>query len=197
MKKYELTTESKVYSGKKLFRIKALISFGDVKEGVLGGWVEKEENLSHSGEAWIFGDAMIYDDARVYDKAKVYGEAQVHRNAQVCDRVQVFGNASVSGKALIGGNARIYGDAQIYGCAKIYGEARFCGEAKISDDADYIVIGPMSAHTTFYHRADGETMVVCGCFHDTLSAFEKRVAKEHVIIDTVRLTRPRLNLYVK
>ena len=53
---------------------------------------------------------------------------------------------------------------------------KFCG------DADYIVIGPMgsrSAHTTFYHRADGETMVVCGCFHDTLDAFEKRVAKVH------------------
>lgn len=42
MKKYELTTESKEYYGRKLFRIKALVSFGNVKEGELGGWIEKE-----------------------------------------------------------------------------------------------------------------------------------------------------------
>ena len=53
MKKFELTTESKInIFGKKLFRIKALISFGNVREGDTGGWVEKEENLSHSGNAW-------------------------------------------------------------------------------------------------------------------------------------------------
>ena len=45
MKKFELTAESKIIAGKKLFRIKALISFGNVKEGELGGFVEKEENL--------------------------------------------------------------------------------------------------------------------------------------------------------
>lgn len=33
MKKYELTTESKGYDGRKLFRIKALVSFGNVKKG--------------------------------------------------------------------------------------------------------------------------------------------------------------------
>ena len=31
MKKFELTAESRIFAGKKLFRIKALISFGDVK----------------------------------------------------------------------------------------------------------------------------------------------------------------------
>jgi hypothetical protein len=38
MKKFELTAESKInIFGKKLFRIKALISFGDVEEGETGG----------------------------------------------------------------------------------------------------------------------------------------------------------------
>ena len=42
MKKFELTSEFVTFLGKKLFRIKALVSFGDVKEGELGGLVEKE-----------------------------------------------------------------------------------------------------------------------------------------------------------
>ena len=58
MKKFELTSETKInIFGKKLFRIKALISFGVVKTGETGGWVEKEENVNQSGDAWVFGDA--------------------------------------------------------------------------------------------------------------------------------------------
>ena len=40
-KKYELTADSKVVFGKKVYRIKALISFGNVTAGDLGGYVEK------------------------------------------------------------------------------------------------------------------------------------------------------------
>lgn len=43
MKKFELTSEFVTFLGKKLFRIKALISFGNVKEGELGGFVEKRK----------------------------------------------------------------------------------------------------------------------------------------------------------
>ena len=65
MKKFELTAESKInIFGKKLFRIKALISFGDVEEGETGGWIEKEENLEQSsGDAWVYGDAEVYGNA--------------------------------------------------------------------------------------------------------------------------------------
>ena len=87
MKKYELTENTKTHFDKKLFQIKALIDFADVKAGELGGWIEKEENLSHAGNAWVSGDALVYGNARVY------------------------GNAWVSG------NARVYGDAQVYGDA--------------------------------------------------------------------------------
>lgn len=58
MKKFELTSETKInIFGKKLFRIKALISFGIVKTGETGGWVEKEENVNQSGNAWVFDNA--------------------------------------------------------------------------------------------------------------------------------------------
>lgn len=42
MKKYEFTAEFIEKWGKKLFRIKALISFGSVEAGELGGYVEKK-----------------------------------------------------------------------------------------------------------------------------------------------------------
>ena len=71
MKKFELTAESKInIFGKKLFRIKALISFGDVEEGETGGWIEKEENLEQSsGDAWVYGDAEVYGNAWVSGNA--------------------------------------------------------------------------------------------------------------------------------
>ena len=78
MKKFELTTNSKMYLGKKLFQIKALISFGNVKEGDLGGFIEKEDNLSQYGNAWVYGDAEVYGNARVYGDAWVSGDAEVY-----------------------------------------------------------------------------------------------------------------------
>ena len=65
MKKYELTTECKEFLGRKLYRIKALTSFSDVKEGDLGGWIEKEENLSQEDNARVHGDAMVYGNAEI------------------------------------------------------------------------------------------------------------------------------------
>ena len=93
MKKFELTSEFVTFLGKKLFRIKALISFGNVKEGELGGFVEKEENLDQSGDAWVYGNAWVYGDAWVSGNAEVYGDAMVYGDAWVCGNARVYGNA--------------------------------------------------------------------------------------------------------
>ena len=80
IKKFELDLSSKITSfGIELFRVKALISFGDVKKGDLGGYVEKEENLSHSGGAWIYGDTWVTGDAKVFGDAVVSGNAKVSK----------------------------------------------------------------------------------------------------------------------
>ena len=82
MKKFELTSETKInIFGKKLFRIKALVSFGVVKTGETGGWVEKEENVNQSGDAWVFGNAEVFGNARVSGDAWVFGNARVSGNA--------------------------------------------------------------------------------------------------------------------
>ena len=77
MKKFELTAEfvTNVF-GKKLFRIKALVAFGDVEKGELGGFIEKEDNLSHSGDAWVSGNAQVYGNA---DYAVVTGFGRYFR----------------------------------------------------------------------------------------------------------------------
>ena len=87
MKKFELTSETIINNGKTLYRIKALIDFSNIKAGELGGFVEKESNLYHKGNAWVYGNAKVSGDAKV------------------------SGNACISGNTCISGNARVYGNA--------------------------------------------------------------------------------------
>ena len=65
-KKYEFTGEVKIEFGVKLHRIRALVAIATigVAVGDLGGWIEKEKNLNHSGNAWVFGNAQVFGDAR-------------------------------------------------------------------------------------------------------------------------------------
>ena len=80
MKKYSFTGETKVVFGIKLKKIKAVISFGFIEKGEYGGWIEKEENLDQSGNAWVYGDAWVSGNARVSGDAWVYGNAWVTKN---------------------------------------------------------------------------------------------------------------------
>ena len=75
MKKYEFTGETKeiklLFRTAVLHRIRATVSFGFVKIGDLGGWIEKEENLSHEGKAWVWGNAKVCGDAKVFSASHV------------------------------------------------------------------------------------------------------------------------------
>ena len=83
-KKFELTGNFVINAfGIKLFQIKCTKSFKYANEGDLGGYVEKEDNLSQYGDAWVSGDAQVSGDARVYGDAQVSGDARVSGNAQV------------------------------------------------------------------------------------------------------------------
>ena len=74
-KKYEFTEETKVVCGRRLHRIRALRDFGGVEAGELGGFIEKEENLSHEENCWVYDNAAVYANARIYDDAVIYGYA--------------------------------------------------------------------------------------------------------------------------
>ena len=81
MKKFEFTGETKTISlffrTATLHRIRAVAEFGLVKIGDLGGWIEKEENLSHEGKAWVCGDAKVWGNAKVCGDAKVFSASHV------------------------------------------------------------------------------------------------------------------------
>ena len=47
----------------KLHRIQALVSFGNVMKGDMGGFVEHECNLENSGNAWVCGNAKVCGNA--------------------------------------------------------------------------------------------------------------------------------------
>lgn len=57
--KYELTDETKNFCGITLHRIRALrdIPSVNVGPGDLGGWIEKESNLTQYGDAMVCGNA--------------------------------------------------------------------------------------------------------------------------------------------
>ncbi|EJF86996.1 polymer-forming cytoskeletal protein [Bartonella rattimassiliensis] len=126
-KKYEITNETTEVKGHlygkviTLYRIKALRSFGGVKKGDLGGFIESEYNLSHDGSCWVG------DDAKVYNAAMVWGHAKVFENAIICDEAcvngfaKVYGNVHAYGKAIIGGRARVFGDTQLISGAWVIG----------------------------------------------------------------------------
>ena len=176
MKKYELTSETKVFLGKTLYRIKALVQFGNVNAGDLGGWIEKEENLSQSGNAWVSDDAEVSGNAEVSGDARVYGNARVYGDAEV------YGNASVSGDARVYGNARVSGDARVYGDAEVYGNARVYGDAEVCKIGAVFWIGAIGSRnrtTTFFRCKDGKIYVSCGCFLGDLEEFSDKVKQTH------------------
>ena len=81
MKKYEFTGETKtvpfLFKDVTLHRIQAITNFANVVAGELGGWIEKEENLSHKGGAWVCGDACVYGNAVVSENAEVFSVRHV------------------------------------------------------------------------------------------------------------------------
>ena len=102
MKKFSFTDETKVWCGITLHRIKAEIAFGIVVKGELGGFIAKEENLDHDGDAWVYGDARVSGIAWVSGDARVYGDARVSDNARVYGDAWVSGDASIMWISKIG-----------------------------------------------------------------------------------------------
>lgn len=141
---YEMTNESMVYNGHTLYRIKSRSNFfvdrTFVKAGMLGGWIEKYDNLSDM--AWVDNEAKVFGDAKVWGNALIKDCAVVCDNAQVCGNSIVGSFAHISGNAIVdmrhGGNitnkAKISGNVEIKGIPFIGGRAKIRDNAKIFDD---------------------------------------------------------------
>ena len=189
-KKYEFTDETITVNGITLHRIKALIDFDrfGIKAGDLGGFIEVEANLSHNGNAWVYGDALVYGNALVSENAKVFPDALVYGNANVSGNARVSGNALVSGNARVSGNAKVSGNAwvsenaKISGDAWVYGNAKVSGNAKIKRSNDYACVngfGPVYKNTTFFRCEDDLIRAQCGWFYGTIDEFRAKVKETH------------------
>ena len=194
-KKFELTDNFVINGfGIKLFQIKCTKSFKYANEGDLGGYVEKEDNLSQSGDAWVSGyarvsgnawvsgDAQVSGNAWVYGYARVSGDARVSGNAWVYGDAQVYGNAQVSGDARVYGNAWVYGDAQVYGNAWVSGDAQVYGNARVENNhmhCGFDCFGSCNRHTHAYKTNGNKVEITCGCFRGSLEEFEKKVEETH------------------
>jgi hypothetical protein len=142
-RKYELlTSDTKIEDGHKLIRVRR------ISDGVLGGYIESEKNLSQAGTSFLddqsraYGQARIEDDAQLHglarDSAQLSGRASVYGaiygRAKVKDNAVVYGQAyddsTIEGSAVIHG--QVFGSATVAGRAQVYG--RVFGKANVGDD---------------------------------------------------------------
>ena len=166
-KKYKLTEETINVSGRTLYRIEALKDFGDVKKGDNGGFIEKEDNLSQSGNCWVYGDAKVYGDARVHSDAIVRGNTRVFENAVVYGNAQVYGNAVVCDNANVFNNATVHDNAKVCGMVEVFGHAEISGDAVIASNSDYIVFKNWWSSGRYFTWTKDNDMWRVGCFHGT------------------------------
>ena len=91
-KHFELTDKFIINAfGIKLLQIKCTRKIKHADVGDLGGYIEKEDNLS--GDAWVCGDAWVSGDAKVSGNAQVSGDAKVSNNNEHCG-FDCFGSAN-------------------------------------------------------------------------------------------------------
>lgn len=177
-----------------LYRIRALIDFYDVSAGDLGGYIEKEANLSQEGNAWIydkacvfgnakicrdaqvFDNALVYDNAYISDNARVYGNAKVYGDACVYDNAWVFDNAKVCGEAIV--RSCVYNNATICGDAHVFGKAEICGDAIVAERDDYIVFKNSWSSGRYFTYTKSNKMWLVGCFYGTGEELVKKAYKD-------------------
>ena len=84
MGKYEITDIAHP-DNPRLHRIRALVDIPmyGVKAGDLGGYIEKEDNLSQYSNCWVSGNGCVTGNGCVRDNGCVSGNGWVGGNARV------------------------------------------------------------------------------------------------------------------
>ena len=180
IKKYEFTGETKKVGDITVRRIRLLVDIEydemaarpKFKAGTIGGWIEREENLSHAGKCFVADDACVYDhavvkdDALVADHAQVFRFATVNLQAFVTDHATVCGFAVVTDHACVCGNAIVNEYATVKDSASIIDHAVAGGSCRVDNNAT------MSG----YSRASGQAKIGgCARLSDFASVTERAI----------------------
>lgn len=153
MKRYKLTDEQIIYSGKTLSRIQALTNFGDILSGDSGGYVETLRNLSDEG--WI------------YDNAKVFGNALVSGKAKAYDNSEMSQQSVISGNAEIHDNVKMLGKTKLDGTAKLFGNIIIDAKIEINDDS-WTGITQFNGSRHWAYQESKDTITI-GCESGTIA----------------------------
>ena len=196
MKKYELTSETKVIDGVELHRIKALKSFGNIKEGELGGWIESKKNLSQDGGSWVYDNATVRGNAKVCDNAMIFRNATISENAVVGGNAIVCGNATVKENVRVCGYAILCENATVCENAMVFGYAMVCdnavvggdatvgrnawigGNAKVRGEEDYIVFKNWWSSGRYFTWTRSNNKWKVGCFYGSGEELIKKAYKD-------------------
>lgn len=106
-KKYIFSDKVKVVNDRTLHQIQAVRSFGEVKAGDIGGFIESESNLSHDGDCWVGFESII--GRQTYVK----GNVLIGRYTSVGDQVEIDDNVRIGDDSVIGRCVRIGADVCI------------------------------------------------------------------------------------
>lgn len=204
-KKYEILMDEEntiEWKGHTLHRIKALRDFNDVRKGDIGGYVEKEKNLSHYGDCWIYDDAKAMDNSRVYDNSAMYDDSEMYDNSIMCnnskmyDNSEMHGNTEMHSNSIMCDNSKMYNysemhdDSRMYDYSEMYGDSRLYGDSELNNKAklygklfskveDFIEINnPQGRLVTCVKKGD-EILYNVGCQDEiTEETFKYRIEHE-------------------
>lgn len=199
-KKYRLTKKSiTLEHGLTLYQIKALKDFNNVKKGQLGGYIQAEDNLSQSGECWIYDNAMVYDKAKLKDNAKIFDNVIVHGNAIVCDNAQIFNEVKIMDNACIYDYTTLYDQVCVKSHAILNCHAYINTNAIIKDTHDFYTGYLDSRHDelnrkpiTVYYTPKQEVRVVFNETTYNIQGFIDEVRKTYGYISYAEDFRPQL-----
>lgn len=116
--KYELLFgDTVLQDGVTLYRVRRL------SDGLLGGYIETQDNLAQAGNCFLYDKSRAFANARIMDNAALYGmiyqDAAMGGDSKVYG--ELFGQAQIRGHATVQG--RVYDQAVIAEYAEIYGQA--------------------------------------------------------------------------
>lgn len=145
-----------------LYRIRALKNFEcpikedslfniTINKGDLGGYIEKEENLSHEGGCWVYHNARVYGNARVLENAHLYNLANIFGNAIVKGYARLLGSSYVYGNAIISGHSELDGRVSVGDDSKLSGNVSVNNNCQIRGDSildgDVYLGGSVQVHS--------------------------------------------------
>lgn len=115
-KKYSIVKEDSIeFNGHTLYRIRAERDIPEhwVTKGDIGGYIEKEDNLSQEGDCFVNNNAKVYGESKFTNEAYACGDAVVKNiitdETFFSDNSITFADevSTIKGSAMIMGDARV------------------------------------------------------------------------------------------